>query len=325
MTSHRIGVYYAWDRASETAAPLEIIENRFPALFESRRILYPHFEELSDPAQFDQGIAGFLDQILKKNFVAFVEHAAATTGQAVLEIERGGDAGSVVRIDDKTLEAIDTLIIISFDSLRTHQQAGAEEIEAVRSFLAKPGNLLFVCPHHDIGDVDDVAQEERTEIQTEHFLHHGDRTIPPQQRFGGFARTLLAGLGLPIENRFGLRPASEPDGSPSPIKVEHDLDRLGLLSDVPTFNLHPHLPHFVSIGDAAGKMDVLVRQSIDLAAPPHPFTRDGRSTFDALLQSRPGVFGGDLLVGDATLWSSTAGGLESLRRLWTNVVSRGDG
>jgi hypothetical protein len=67
---------------------------------------------------------------------------------------------------------------------------------------------------------------------------------------------------------------------------------------------------------------VLARQKISLTAPPHPFTRDGRTTFDALLQSRPGVFAGDLLVSDATLWSSTAGGVDSLRQLWTNVVER---
>jgi hypothetical protein len=69
-------------------------------------------------------------------------------------------------------------------------------------------------------------------------------------------------------------------------------------------------------------LDVLARQRIDLQAPPHPFTKNGRSTFDALLQSRPEVFAADLLVSDATLWSSTAGGIESLRRFWTNVVRR---
>jgi hypothetical protein len=71
-------------------------------------------------------------------------------------------------------------------------------------------------------------------------------------------------------------------------------------------------------------MEVLARQCIDLTAPPHPFTQGGRTTFDALLQSRAGVFAGDLLVGDATLWSSTAGGVDSLRRFWTNVAQRED-
>lgn len=323
MTGRRIAVYYAWNRPDETGAPLAVIENRFPALFESRRMLYPHFEELSDPLRFDQGIGGFLDQIMKKNFTAFVEQASSETGNPVPEIERGGDDGEQVLLDGGLLEAIDTLIIISFDSLRSGQQASPGEVQAVRSFLATPGNLLFVCPHHDIGEAEGLSDADRLHVQEADFLHHGDRTIPPQQRFGGFSRSLLAGLGVPVENRFGLHPASEPDGSPTPIEIEGAVDRLGLLAGVTTFNLHPHLPHFERIGDAADKMDVLARQRIDLAAPPHPsFTQGGRSTFDALLQSRPGVFAGDLLVGDATLWSSTAGGVDSLRRLWANVALR---
>jgi hypothetical protein len=147
--------------------------------------------------------------------------------------------------------------------------------------------------------------------------------IPPQQRFGGLARSLLAGLGLPVENRFGLHPAREPDGSPAPVEIQRGADRLRLLDGVTTFNLHPHLPHLERLGEALEKMDVLVRQRIDLSASPHPFARDGRSSFDALLQSRPGVFAGDLLVSDATLWQSTAGGLESLHCLWANLARRG--
>jgi hypothetical protein len=91
---------------------------------------------------------------------------------------------------------------------------------------------------------------------------------------------------------------------------------------VAALNLHPHLPHFERHGEAANRLDVLGRQAIDPAAPPHPFTAGRRSSFDALLQSRPGVFAGTLLVGDATLWSSTAGGLDNLRRLWTQVLQR---
>lgn len=323
MTGHRVAVYYAWDRLREIEAPLGIIENRFPALFESRRILYPHYEELSDPERFDQGIAGFLDEILRRNFEAFVEQAEAETGHAVLEMQRGGEEGVTVRLDARILESADTVIVISFDSQRTGQRADSSEIEAVATFLSKPGNMLFICPHHDIGNVEDAAAADRTEIQTEHFLHHGDRTIPPQQRFGGFARSLLSGLGLPVENRFGLHPASEPDGSPSPIAVEHDLDRHGLLAGVTSFNLHPHLPHFERLREAVDKLDVIACQKIDPDAPSHRFTRDGRSTFDAMLQSRSGLFGGDLLIADATLWSSTAGGLDNLRRFWRNVVTRG--
>ncbi len=285
-------------------------------------MLFPRFEELADPARFDQSIAGFLDHLLKANFIAFAEQAKAQTGHAVIETERVNDDGAQAPLDDAFLDGIDTLIVISFDSLRTGQQASAAEVSAVRTFLDDPDRLVFVCPHHDIGDAENLADAERLRLQEEDFFHHGDRTIPPQQRFGGFARSLLAGLGVPVENRFGLRPAAAPDGSPAPIEIERERDRLNLLNGVTTLNLHPHLPHFQRLEDSPAKLDVLARQFIDLSAPPHAFVRSGHATFDALLQSRPEIFAGALLIGDATLWSSAAGGLDSLRRLWTNVVQR---
>jgi hypothetical protein len=282
---------------------------------------YPRFEELSDPAKFDQGVGGFLDHIMKGNFAAFVELAEASSGRRVRQIERVLDDGTVTALDADTLAEPDTLIIISFDSLRTNQAAGEREIAAVRAFLDQPDHLVFVCPHHSIGDVPDLPRAEQMQSQLEAFRHHGDRTIPPRQRFGGFARSLLAGLGVPVENRFGLHPAAEDDGSASPIEVEASLDRLALLRGVETFNVHPHLPQLERLGAAAAKLDVLARQRIDPKATPHPFARQ-RKTFDALLQSGPATFPGTLLVGDATLFSSTAGGTGSLRRLWSNVVER---
>jgi hypothetical protein len=321
MAGRKVAIYYAWSRPGEIGAPLEVIENRFPTLFESRRMAYPRFEELADPSLFDQSIAGFLDHIMRRNFTSFVELAEALSGQPVTEIERVVDDGSLTALDGEILDGVDTLIVISFDSFRTGQKAGSSEAAAVRAFLAHTDHLVFICPHHDIGDLPDVAREERRQRRIAAFLHHGDKTIPPQQQFGGYARSLLAGLGVPVENRFGLRPAAQADGSPWPIEVETTLDRLPLLRGVGTFNLHPHLPQLERVGEAIIKLDVLARQRIDLAAPQHPFARD-RTTFDALLQSRPDAFAGSLFVGDTTLWSSTAGGVDSLRQLWTNVVQR---
>ncbi|MEN4478351.1 hypothetical protein [Mycolicibacterium cosmeticum] len=309
-SGHRVAIYYAWSRPEETSAPLGVIDDRFPTLFESRRMLYPRLVELSDPSEFDQTVAGFLDHILKKNFRAFVQLASDQTGQQVIELERVAGDGVLRQLTGEFLSTVDTLIVISFDSLRTGQDIADSEMTAIRDFLAVPGNLLFVCPHHDIG-------RDRQEAE---FFHHGDRTIPPRQGFGRFGRSLLAGLGLQIDNQFGLRPATEPDGSPSAIDIAHELDRSHILKGVTTFNAHPHLPHFARQGDAVTKMDVLARQYVDTTAPAHPaFTQ---ATFDALLQTTPGVFAGDVLVGDATLWSSTAGGVESLERLWSNVVGR---
>ncbi|MEI9890545.1 MAG: hypothetical protein WDN45_08045 [Caulobacteraceae bacterium] len=125
-----------------------------------------------------------------------------------------------------------------------------------------------------------------------------------------------------MENRFGLRPAALADGAPAPIETAPALDDLGLLRGVQSFNLHPHLPHFERLGQAAARMEVLARQKIDLSAPPHPFAQAGRDSFDALLQSARGAFAGRLLVCDTTMFSSTAGGLDDLKRLWSNVLQR---
>ena len=152
------------------------------------------------------------------------------------------------------------------------------------------------------------------------YHHHGDFGIPAQQRLGGFAKSLLRDLGIPVTNRFGLRPAKTQDGSPAPIRINSKADRFNLLQGVQTFHLHPHLPHLEMLDDSPQKLDVLVEQPIDLSVPAHPFVNQGRKTFNALLQSKPNVFTGRLLICDATLWTSMNGGLSNLRQFWTNIT-----
>ncbi len=322
MSDRRVLVYFAWSRPAETTAPLAVIDDRFPAVFELRRLFYPKFEALADRDHIDQGIAGFLDHIQKPNFAAFAEQAEALTGNPAIQVERLGDDGTEMRLDEALIADVDTIVVISFDSFRTAQVAAEVEIEAVRRFLDNPDHLIFVCPHHDIGETADAAGQEDGQRQIAEHLHHGDPAIPPRQGFGGFARTLLAGLGVPIENRFGLRPAATSDGAPAPAEIDRDLDSLDLLRGVESFNLHPHLPQLERIGPSTERMEVLARQPIDTAAPPHPFTSGGRATFDALLQSGPNTFAGKLLVCDTTMFSSTAGGVDNLRQLWSNVLLR---
>ncbi len=321
MRARQILLYFAWSHPAETSAPLGVLDDRFPAIFELRRLFYPKFEQLSDGEKIDQGIAGFLDHIQKPNFQAFAEQTEALTGRKVVEIERINKDGAMTPLDG-VLEDVDSIVLISFDSIRTEQTATTREVEAVRNFLDNPDHLIFVCPHHDIGEVAGSTEAVRLERQLVEYRHHGDHAIPPRQGFGGFARTLLAGLGVPVENRFGLRPAATADGAPAAVEIDRALDALGLLRDVGAFHLHPHLPQLERIGTAIKRMDVLARQRIDPTAPPHPFTQDGRSSFDALLQSRPETFAGKLLVCDTTMFSSTAGGVENLRRFWANIVQR---
>jgi hypothetical protein len=64
----------------EAAAPLGVIDNRFPALFEARRLFWPCYETLSDPARYEQGIDGFLEHIFLDDFRGFTEVAQTWTG-----------------------------------------------------------------------------------------------------------------------------------------------------------------------------------------------------------------------------------------------------
>ncbi len=275
MSGRRVLLYFAWSRPAETGAPLAVIDDRFPAVFELRRLFYPKFERWSDPGHFDQGIAGFLDQIQKPNFQGFTQQAEAHTGRQVIQIERITDDGAMTPLDRALLAGVDTIVVISFDSFRTDQAAAAAEVEAIRHFLDNPDNLIFVCPHHDIGEVAGSTGEDRVERQLAEYLHHGDHGIPPRQGFGGFARTLLAGLGVPVDNRFGLRPASAPDGTPAPVETDRALDELGLLRDVETFNLHPHLPQLERIGGMS-KPSISIHTCRNSSASGHR-AADGRS------------------------------------------------
>jgi hypothetical protein len=212
MSNRQVLLYFAWNRPAETGAPLAVIDDRFPAVFELRRLFYPKFESLSGRDDVDQGIGGFLDYIQKPNFAAFAEQAEGLTGNPIIQVERESDDGVKTPLDDALIADADTIVVISFDSLRTSQVTAETEVEAIRRFLDSPDHLIFVCPHHDIGEIADAARQEREDRQIAEHLHHGDPGIPPRQGFGGFARKLLAGLGVPVENRFGLRPAVTAEG-----------------------------------------------------------------------------------------------------------------
>jgi len=193
MAGRHVALYFAWSRPDEVAAPLGVLDNRFPALFELRRMFWPRYEQFADPEKFDQGIGGFLDHIQLANFTHFAELASSWTGNPVRIAERRKN-GAVQSLDAAFLAGVDTLIVISFDSSRTGQHASDTEIAAVRAFLDHPNHTLFVCPHHDIGDVDGLPESEWLTRQELEFHHHGDHAIPARQCFGDFGISLLGGL-----------------------------------------------------------------------------------------------------------------------------------
>ena len=115
----KILMYFPWSRPDEEGAPLGDLNNRFGALFELRRLQWPKFEDFSDAANFDQGIAGFFDNVLLQNYFLFREDMRVRSGNVVRIVERCTSDGKVTPLDGEILDRVDVLIIVSFDSQRT--------------------------------------------------------------------------------------------------------------------------------------------------------------------------------------------------------------
>ena len=107
------------------------------------------------------------------------------------------------------------------------------------------------------------------------YAHHGDALVPRQQRFGKYTRSLMKGLGIPVENRYGLRPAVVPGTTQiAPLTVNRDLDTRGWLKGVTASTSTCTCRTTRVTTDDANAVRVLGRQPIDLSRP-HPFTEAG--------------------------------------------------
>ncbi|MBX3193193.1 MAG: hypothetical protein KF819_39785 [Labilithrix sp.] len=319
----RVSVYITWSYPAEANRDVTVLDNRFSTMTEVRRVLWPAYEtpQWSDPRRFQQGIAGSLELFFWA-WVRFQALVGEVTGHGVPVFQRVDQAGFSQPLDERVLADADTLFVFGLDHTVTEQVAAPEEIEAVRAFLRREGTCLVIGPHHDVGHSEDPKEREME------YRHHGDALVPRQQRFGGFARTLMRGLGIPVENRWGLRPAvvSGASGTPeriAPLTVQRDLDARGWLAGVTNFSLHMHLPHYAVTSDARGPVHVLATQPIDRSRR-HPFTDAGNEAFNALVWMPPGgERAGDVLVVDSTVFSTLFGSDESLERFWTNLAKGG--
>lgn len=75
------------------------------------------------------------------------------------------------------------------------------------------------------------------------YAQHGDALVPRQQRFGRYTRSLMKGLGIPVENRWGLRPALVKGTERiAPLVIARDLDRRGWLAGVSSTPSLGHAP-----------------------------------------------------------------------------------
>jgi hypothetical protein len=312
----RMSVYIAWTYPGEANADPRKMDNRFSTMTEVRRVLWPAYEtpQWADPKLFNQGIAGSLELFFWAwvQFQALVEEV---TGHVVPVFQRVDQAGFQLPLDERVLADTDTLLVFGLDHMITNQTAAPEEIEAVRAFLEREGTCLIIGPHHDVGHSDDMKERAME------YAHHGDALVPRQQRFGGYTRSLMTGLGIPVENRWGLRPAVEEGTNQiAPLTVNGDLDTKGWLHGVRNFNFHQHLPHYAVTSDDPKAAHVLATQPIDMTHP-HPFTNAGNREFNALVWVPPrGRRAGDVLVADSTIFSTLFGKDDSLIRFWKNVA-----
>jgi hypothetical protein len=153
------------------------------------------------------------------------------------------------------------------------------------------------------------------------YRHHGDPLVPRQQRFGQYTRSLMKGLDVPVHNTYGLRPALRKGTNDiAPLTAFRDVDSLGLLNNVPTFNFHPHLPHYELTTQDTKSIRLLAKQPVDLDRP-HPFTEAGNTEFNCLLWMPSNERrAGDIVLVDSTNFTTLFGGTESLENFWRNLA-----
>jgi len=311
----RISIYWTWSYPWESSRNIAEMDNRFSTMTEVRRVAWPAYEGPEwGSANFLQGIDGTLE-LFHRSTLSFQQTAGVVTGQPVAVFQRVDQAGFPLPIDERILADTDTLMVFGLDHLPSNQEASTAEIEAIRTWLGREGTCLLLAPHHDVGFTDDLEQR-----QVE-YRHHRDALVPRQQRFGQYTRSLMKALEIPVWNEYGLRPAVvEGTRDIAPLEANRDLDELGLLKDVTTFNFHPHLPHYALTAKDARGVRVLGRQPIDLERP-HPFTAAGNTALNALLWMPPqGKRAGDILLVDSTHFTTLFGGTESLANFWRNLA-----
>jgi hypothetical protein len=314
----RFTIYWTWSYPWEANRDVTELDNRFSTMTEVRRVAWPNYEkpEYSEKG-FLQGIAGTLE-LFHLSTVRFQTIVGQVTGQPVVVYQRIDQAGQKLPIDERMLADTDTLMVFGLDHMITEQEAAPEEIEALKQFLTRDGTCLMIGPHHDVGASQDVKR-----LQME-YAHHGDPLVPRQQRFGLYTRSLMKGLGVPVENRFGLRPAVVKDTNQiAPLTAMRDLDRHGWLANVTTFNFHQHLPHYALTTEDTRAIRVLARQPVDLTRP-HPFIEAGNTEFNSFLWMPPaGARAGHILLADLTIFTTLFGGAESLDNFWYNLATKG--
>ena len=311
----RWSIYWTWSYPWEANRDVAEMDNRFSTMTEVRRVAWPAYETPEWSAKnFHQGIAGTLE-LFHRSTLSFQKLAGEATGHPVAVFQRVDQAGYKLLIDERILADTDTLMVFGLDHLPAEQEAAPEEIAAIREWLKRDTTCLLLAPHHDVGFTSDMKQRQME------YAHHGDPLVPRQQRFSQYTRSLMKALSVPVLNQYGLRPAVvKGTGKIAPLTISKDLDKLGLLNDVSTFNFHLHLPHYALTTEDTSSVHVLARQPIDLDRP-HPFTAAGNTEFNSFIWMPPkDERAGHILLADSTIFTTLFGGTDSLENFWKNLA-----
>lgn len=313
----RISIYWTWSYPWEANRDITFMDNRFSTMTEVRRVTWPFYEGTEwDERNFLQGIGGTLE-LFHRSTLSFQDIAGEVSGNPVSVFQRIDQSGFRLPIDERILDDTDTLMIFGLDHLVSEQEASAEEIEALKEWLKREGTCLLICPHHDVGFSDNFEQRQME------YLHHGDALVPRQQRFGQYTRSIMKALDIPVYNKYGLRPAViKGTNQIAPLTALRDLDTIGLLNNVSTFNFHMHLPHYEIVGENAKDAVLLATQPIDLERP-HPFIEEGNREFNTFIWLPPkdDTRAGDILIADSTIFTTLFGGTDSLGHFWRNIAT----
>jgi hypothetical protein len=311
----RFAIYWTWSYPWEANRDLTELDNRFSTMTEVRRVGWPSFEGSEwDKMNFLQGIAGTLE-LFHRSTLSFQQIVGETSGHPVAVYQRIDQAGYKLPIDERVLADTDTLMVFGLDHLVSEQESEQGEIDAIRDWLKREGTCLLLAPHHDVGYTADMKERQME------YKHHGDELVPRQQRFGQYTRSLMRALEVPVLNQFGLRPAVVAGTKEiAPLTINRDLDNLGLLNGVTTFNFHLHLPHYALTTAETKTVNLLASQPVDLSRP-HPFTAAGNREFNTCLWMPPGgKRTGHILLVDSTNFTTLFGGTDSLARFWNNIA-----
>jgi hypothetical protein len=309
-----VSIYWTWSYPWEADRDVAEMDNRFSTMTEVRRVAWPAYETPEWSAKnFHQGIAGTLE-LFHRSTLSFQKLAGEATGHPVAVFQRVDQAGYKLLIDERILADTDTLMVFGLDHLPAEQEAAPEEIAAIREWLKRDTTCLLLAPHHDVGFTSDMKQRQME------YAHHGDPLVPRQQRFSQYCRSLIKALGVPVLNQYGLRPAVvKGTGKIAPLTISKDLDKLGLLNDVSTFNFHLHLPHYALTAEDTSSVHVLARQPVDLDRP-HPFIEAGNTEFNSFIWMPPKERAGHILLADSTIFTTLFGGTDSLENFWKNLA-----